>query len=369
MKLQKQVFFMLALVLFSCHSRQTGIVSGLVYDSLSVAVDYPYLSSYASPRGFYRNDTLYVSAYNHLTHSYDFISLSASGRHFSIPLQKEGKDGVSASSDIFDMHTGILTKEMTGFKCMDDEGHVSLNISLTEVRDSVYGNLYSMQPHGAFVGGYRYAAFDSVRREILFPLYPSDDVPLRHRFLGGRVCVDNGQFSFLPVRYPEIFGDERLNSGSFFVPQFTISDDRIIYNFYGCSKFWVLPVSGGEVMEYDMPTRYTDNQIPVPSSSMNAMQLFREELVSLHFCEVYYMESLHCYVRVHHAPKKERRDPLVSYLTLMDEEGMVLNEYLLPASFTGKYFVSGTDLYFFMPSTDGDNEILLGCVRLEDYIR
>lgn len=58
----------LALTGISCGSKKTEMFSDLVYDSLSVKVDYPYLSDYASPRPFYRNDTLYVCAYNHLIH-------------------------------------------------------------------------------------------------------------------------------------------------------------------------------------------------------------------------------------------------------------------------------------------------------------
>lgn len=368
MKVEKLLLIAFVLMGTSCGNKQTEVSDGLVYDSLSVKVDYPYLSDYASPRPFYRNDTLYASAYNHLTHSYDFISLSDSGRHFSISLQMEGKDGVDTASDIFDMQTGILTKEQVGFKCMDDSGHVLAGIPLTEVRDSASGNLYSIQPHGMLVGGYRHAAFDSIRREIIFPLHPSDALPLRQRLLGGKVCVDNGKFSFLPVHYPEQFGDESLNVGSFFIPQFTVCDDRIIYNFHGYSKFWVLPASGGSVMEYDMPSRYTDNQSPVPSASKNIANLFREELLALHFCEVYYVKGLHCYVRVHHAPKKERKAPLVSYLMLMDEDGKHLQEYPLPESFTGKYFVTGREVYFFMFTADGDNEMRLARIRLADYI-
>lgn len=349
----------------SCQQRKTATLPELVYDSLSIKLDYPYLPSYTLPRPFYRNDTLYVMAYNHLTHAYDFIDLSGAGMHFVIPLQREGKDGVGTSNDIFGMQEGVLVKEQTGFKWVDREGRVLQNRPIAEIRDSIRDNLYSALPHGVVVGGYSYATFDSLHHDIIFPLFPSGNVKLEDRVLGGKVDMTDGEFSFLPFHYPQMFGKETLNIGNFFTPQFTACDDRIIYNFYGFSKFWVFPSSGnGEVKEYDMPSRYTDNQTPVPAASMNVFNLFEQELMGLRFCEVHYIAPLHCYARVHYAPKKSRKDPLVSYLMIMDEAGTVLNEYLLPASFTGKYLMAGTDMYFFMLAEDGDNEMLLAKIQL-----
>lgn len=351
----------------SCTSRRVELPSELVYDSLSIDVDYPFLSVYTSPRPFYRSDTLYMGAYNHMTHAYDFIDLSGEGKHFTIPLQREGKDGIGTSVDIFDMQKGILVKESTGFKWIDDEGRVIKNWNLFEVTDSLTGNLYSIHPRGALLGDRFYTVFDDTRREVIFPLFPAGDMAMEHRILGGKLNIENDKISFLPVSYPSMFDKETLNKGNFFVPQFTVSGDKLIYNFYGFSNFWTLS-SSGAVEEYNMPSRYTKNQSPVPDASIDVWSLLKQELIALRFGEVHHMAPLHCYARVHYAPKENRKDPSISYLTLMDEDGTIWNEYPLPSSFTEKYFVAGTNMYFFIKSTEDDSKILLARIRLEDYI-
>lgn len=369
MKRLKFICFLLLLLCMACKQKKVEMPTEVTYDSLAIKVDYPYLSDYTSPRSCYRGDALYVVAYNHLTHAYDFIDLSGGGKHWAVSLHREGKDGVSASSDILALPKAVLAKETTGFKWLDDNGNVLNSKQMIEAYDSIGENLYSMLPHGAMLGGRLRLAFDSVHREVVFPLFPSSDLALEHRRLGGKMNVEDGTFSFLPDCYPSMFSKETQNMGSFFVPQFTACGDRIVYNFYGFSKFWVLSPSGkGEVKEYDMPSRYTDNQTPVPPASTDVWTLFKQELIALRFCEVHYIAPLRCYVRVHYAPKQNRKDPLVSYLMFMNEEGTTLYEYPLPSSFTEKYFIEGTDLYFFLSAKDGDNEMLLGRIRLGDYV-
>ena len=46
------------------------------YDSISVDIDYPYLSNYTRLKPIVRNGELYVVGYNHYEHYYDFINLS-----------------------------------------------------------------------------------------------------------------------------------------------------------------------------------------------------------------------------------------------------------------------------------------------------
>lgn len=361
------VISVISSVLCACTSGSKHLVEsdGLKYDSVCIDIDYPYLSQYVSCTSCVKDGNLYMVAYNHLTHAFDFIDMSGNGNHCAVSLQREGNNGVAASDVIYCTASGIVVKELSGIKLVGYDGKVIMNIPMSEITDATNGNRYSLCNIGVMPGGYDNIAYDSLSHSVFVPLVPLDATRLGEVSLGGRVSLKDEEYVFLPVSYPYPYSEIAKNMGSYFLPHFSVADgQRLIYNFYGSSKFWIYHTDTGATVEMDMPSMCTDNVAAFPEGS-DSRQIFEQETMSLRFREIHYIPSLHYFVRVHYAPRKTLFDKDINrFLMVMREDDGCIHEFLLPPSFDGRYFVSGTDIYFFISGSDMDDKIRLGKVDL-----
>ncbi|WP_455672696.1 hypothetical protein [Phocaeicola sp.] len=356
-------------MLYSCtNNKRLSESKSLDYDSISISIDYPYLSHYSNCTSYVKEDTLYMVAYNYLTHAIDFIDMSGNGNHHTVSLQKEGDNGVAGSATLRCTPSGILVKELFTVKLLTYDGNVILNIPLHEITDSISGHRYSLCNQGVAPGEYGYIAYDAQSNSVFVPLFPLEETKLCDVSLGSQAFLSQRKPIFLNSSYPYPYSEITRSMGTHFMPHFTVADgQRLIYNFYGNSKFWIYNMATSQTIEMDMPSMFTDNVAEYPLGS--SREIFEQESMSLRFREVHYIPSLRCFVRVHYAPRKTLFDKNISrFLMVMKEDDEKIYELLLPSSFDGRYFVSDAVVYFLMSGNDSDNEIKFGKVDLNKII-
>ena len=137
------------------------------YDSISVDIDYPYLSNYTRLKPIVRNGELYVVGYNHYKHYYDFINLSR-GEHFSVKLQREGPDGVLTHGRFWVNEKGIVCQTHAGLVALDMQGKVQHRVPMEELLAPK--EIYLARPRGSGLMNYDYAG--SFESQCYIPLSP-----------------------------------------------------------------------------------------------------------------------------------------------------------------------------------------------------
>lgn len=92
----------IVILLSSCNNSKTfnGVVNKeLCFDTISIDIDYPYLSSYTLHSSYIKLDTLFWSGYNYMTHSIDIFDITNKKVHKTIQLEKEGSNSITNFSN------------------------------------------------------------------------------------------------------------------------------------------------------------------------------------------------------------------------------------------------------------------------------
>lgn len=360
-----KLLILLFVILCSSCSRVNNNVDKtmVVYDSISVPIDFPFISDYVQIHPYVNGDTLFMLGYNHLMHSLDLIDMSTGKKHKSIELEKEGDNGVYNVNSISGSQGNFAVMELAGLKWLSSDGEVLKNIPLLEFVDSITSNSYSLMNKGLSPGNYIGFAYSVETQSCFLPMASLKNVDSKKISIGLMADLSNGCCRMLECSYPAPYDKNYSNLGTFSRAQFSVMDaDRIIFNFYGSSRFWIYNTKTSELVEKDMPSSYTENEAKYPNSSES---LLEDEYTSLRFRPVHYIPSLKSFVRIHHAAKKDLKDMSNKrYLMYMGENGNKLVEYMMPPSFNERYFVHNTSLYFLLKGSN-DSEFKLGVVDLE----
>lgn len=359
---------MILLSSYSCKKEQRISKEGIltIQDSLCIDIDYPYISNYSKFSAYTQQDTLFLVAYNHLTNSVDFINLSSCRISHSLQLAKEGDNMISNVAAIHCTESGILIKELLALKQISDKGEVTMSIPIHEISDSI-NNLYSICNKGVIISGYDNICYNKKQNRIIMPLIPLEDGTLENKYMGCEVDLNNLQFSFLKMAYPNDYKNRERLQGGYFIPHFSVMDENhILYNFYGDSRFWIYDIQTNKTTELNMPSNYTPNIVDYSKLPEKQKELVKEEYKSLRFREIHYIPELHYFARIHYAPKEEMSNKDTrKYLMLMSEDRQVVKEFILPLSFDGRYFIFNTDIFFFIRTDNPDNEIKLAKINLK----
>lgn len=361
------IFVLLVVIaLCSCTTTNGDMAERMVaYDSITISIDYPYISDYVQVNPYEHTDTLFMLGYNHWTHSVDRIDVTTGFKHNSIRLEKEGNNGVYNINSLLGSQDCMVVMELSGLKQVSFQGEVLKNIPLLEIRDTLSSYSYSLMNKGVIPGNFKAFAYNSPKNECYVPLTPMSDGSFENFCIGAKVNFTDGEVSLLDCLYPEPYNKIKDNAGSYFHAQFSVLDEEhVIFNFYGDSHFWIFNLNTSEVIRKNMPSRFTDNETVFPVSSGNIKKSFESEFTSLRFRNVHYVSSMDLFVRIHHAPKQDMLDKNNKhYLMLMSAKDDTCFEYLLPSSYDGRYFVSGTCVYFLCRGSS-DTEIRMGIVDL-----
>lgn len=352
----------------SCSNFHRNLEETVVaYDSISIPIDFPFISNYVQIHPYVNGDTLFMLGYNHLMHSIDIIDITTSQHHKSIKLEREGDNGVYNVNSINGSHGKFAVMELSGLKRLSFDGNVLRNIPLLEFEDTRESNKYSIMNKGLSPGNYMEFAYDTDNHYCYLPMTPINNNDFERLSVGMLVDLMNGDCKMIECTYPSPYDKVKSSFGTYFKAQFSImDDDRIIFNFFGNSHYWIYNIKTSEVIEKDMPSMYTENETTFPKSPDNMSLLFSDEFTSLRFRPVHYIPTLQSFVRIHHAAKNELKDMTNKrYLMYMDDESYKPIEYLMPSSFNEQYFIHNTSLYFLFKNTN-DSEIKLGVIDLEN---
>lgn len=331
------------------------------YDSISIAIDYPYLSNYTRLKPIVRNGELYVVGYNHYEHYYDFINLSR-GEHFSVKLQREGPDGVLTHGRFWVNEKGIVCQTHAGLVALDMQGKVQHRVPMEELLAPK--EIYLARPRGAGLMNYDYAgSFESQCYIPLSPLKKDVDVAI------GKVYdAETRSLELLPVLYPEPV-KALFQVGSLTMPRINASDkDRIVYNFPYSSKVYQYDRRTKEVSMFDIQSQTIPNELDMSEFEMaDGVKKDKNELTTSRFSWVHYSAEADRYYRVHYSGRKDFSDLEENrkrkiYLMVYDEKEQTTKEYLLPTQFSEIYFIHDDVLYF---DFDGTNDDVLTFAKID----
>lgn len=331
------------------------------YDSISVDIDYPYLSNYTRLKPIVRNGELYVVGYNHYEHYYDFINLSR-GEHFSVKLQREGPDGVLTHGRFWVNEKGIVCQTHAGLVALDMQGKVQHRVPMEELLAPK--EIYLARPRGSGLMNYDYAgSFESQCYIPLSPLKKDVDVAI------GKVYdAETRSLELLPVLYPEPV-KALFQVGTLTMPRINASgEDKIIYNFPYSSKVYLYDRQTQETLVMDMPSQTVPNELDMKEFDLSSWaEKGLKEMATSRFGWVHYSAKAEKYYRVHYSDRQgigdleENRNRKI-YLMVYDEKKRTIKEYLLPTEFSEIYFIHDDVLYF---DFDGTNDEVLTFAKID----
>lgn len=287
---------LLVLGMAACnHPARIPIVSQLERDSLAITTqslqihsvaDVLELKSYYLSSFFDFGAVQGVMAYNYRLHSLDLISLGDCRIFSSIPLQKEGPDGISGeisgicpvSGDSIWVYDGIsmYLVDSLGHVCNrfafenKDAVVIASNHAMCTARFSYNRSdaslLYLVDGNSFFVEKYDVATQRVVHR---YPLSSSIVNPARDRVYGDMDC-----------------------------PNVSFANGKIIYNYPYESHVYVLDTSSEQLSVIDAGSAYTSNHAATMTSQKYA-DWERHRVENVHFFDVMYLAEAKKYVRLH----------------------------------------------------------------------
>lgn len=290
------LFFML-FVLFSCADRKTGLnQSSLQRDSLSCTVrniqgfpqaDILELKSYYISSFVDFDSVKGMMAYNYRLHSLDLINVEGNYSISSIPLQREGPDGIPGrisgicpvSEDSTWVYDGISMYLINGLgKVCDrisfqDPEHVIIttNYAICTAHfcyDAARSSLLYLRDHAGIFSIEEY----DVRKKCVTKQYP----------LSCSVVNPAGEQMYGDMEYPNI----------------NFSGGCVIYNYPYESSVYVLDLKSGESSVIPAESLYTAHAAhPCPDRGYSVWE--RHRIENVHYFDVMYLPVSRLFVRLH----------------------------------------------------------------------
>ena len=354
------LFTMLSIVMFlgySCSGSQKHIVKNdlLEYDTISIPIDYPYVSFYYTSSLYAKNDTVLWAGYNHLTHSIDFVDITHQRPMGSLNLDDEGPNAIfknQIGSFVFN-DSLIVFKDFSNnlkfYSRMD--GVICRKVTLFP-SDEDWSSTYIGVLPGQFNNGFSMRLCGDM---IVLPVFSKkesrmDDV------IATSVNVRNFLVEHLNIHYPEVMREDLGRYGSLTYPCLTISSDRMVYNFPYSSRVYSYLLDENKIETLSLDSRMTGN-LSASKPKMekrDARRNFDYENMSLRFGEAYYDEKSDSYIRVHFDEKDNPFDVEKSYLMAYNLKTQQVTEYSLPSCFSTRYYVSNGFIYFLLKNNSDD---------------
>ena len=366
MKRNYLLFSLLCLLLFSCsHSVDSRKVCTLdSYDSISLNIDYPLLNSYTKLSACKFQNAPFAGGYNHLTHSFDFISLSGSD-NFSIALDKEGPDGVLPTSSFCFAPSCIVLEDASGIIVLSYEGKIIYRIP-SSYMDS---QKYSMKPTGVSMGGL--TNLSVTESDVTIPLFPvnvcSENISTYN--IGMEYNLSENKLSPIPVNYPSQLISQIEGFQGLVFPGISGYPDRILYNFPCSSSIYVYDRQSGITDSISMSSVEIPAELsPLDANSRkNPRKKFEFQGLSPRYCEPHYDPISGKYFRIHYGPKSDMFDKERSIgLIVMDGNSRSSREYRFPNNFSEQYFVMDGIVYIQYKNPSDESYIHFAKVEIKD---
>ncbi len=339
----------------SSHQEQKQTVSAgvLEYDSLSIPIDYPYLGFYYQTAYYQEGKNLYWAGYNHMLHSIEVFDLTNRCTVQSFELEPEGPNAVQ-KNQISDFVVNDSLFVFRGYrndvKVLSRKDGTLLKTIMTLSPEDNYQLNFRGTRDGSY-GGFE-MRWDEER--IVTPLFTKQKQTVEDK-LTLSVDLNTEKSEILPLSYPEEMKEDMGQYGSLTFPNFTIAEDRWVYNFSYSSRVYIYEKGTGEVQVLDMKSNATPNQASSMESNSEKRNIVKSgmyESTTLRFGQVYYDETTDVYVRLHHAGREKIMDDRKSYLIVCRCKTGEALEYELPKDFSTRYFVANGHAYFLLKNHD-----------------
>ena len=344
-------------LLISCSETQqkTMFKETFEYDTLSIAIDFPYLSFYHTTALYAKENTLYWGGYNHLMHSVDIFSLTDRCAVESIELEPEGPDAIlknRVSSFLFNDSLLIFRGYERDIKIMDRKDRTICGKVVPFSPEENYGLVYKGVLAGQFVGGLNMRLCNNT---VITPVYPEGESSMGD-VLATSICLSDRCVAHLPVSYPKEMEKDLSKFGSLTYPYLTVSSEKVVYNFPYSSHVYVYDINSGKTETFSLESERTGNRSEQKPQidARDIQRNFEYECAALRFGETYYDKDTDTYVRVHYKEKDMPLDKEVSFLMIYKSKTEEAFEYPLPSDFSTRYYVHGGNIYFQMRSSNDD---------------
>lgn len=292
------------------------------------------LQSYSCTTHWKTDSVDYIVGYNHFEHALDCFDVTNGEMVRSIPLHREGVDGVVDKicsmfpfSDDF-----IWVYDHVHFYLLDSDGEVHQKIAWNEY-DSVIIEANHAMHTAQFV-------YNQMSASLLFPIRKNDRFYIYEWSLETEEVIN--EYLLFPSVY-NLKGDKKFANMD--APNVKFLNDKVVYNYPYESTIYTLDLKTGEQLMYGGASQYTANVADECSDWNDYSKWERHGITNTHFYDVMYMPDLNLYVRLHlggvdidtNKSLSELGDSRVLYLMLFDHEFNIVGEYKLKEK-TYNYF-------------------------------
>ena len=359
-------YLMVLTTLFcSCGRNYESANQILPYELIDIPIKFPYLPNYENRIYIVQKDsTDILGAYNHMTTSIDFFDITHQNTLRSLPLVREGPNGVNGVTAMALENSSVIVKSMRDFILIDDSAQVRAKVSISIIRDSIYMydgiKEYKILKSGVTLGNFISLYYDAANQELIHNIFPlSENSDKRYSgAIGARINLQDSTVNILPIQYPEELQQSDDPYESLASPNFTRNGDLIIYNFPWRSDVYSYHLKTGKYSKYNLRSLYTENEAkPFDDKNASGMDYTRYEFCSLRFERVHYVKNYNIYVRVHNNSRNDRSEPQSKYLMLINADFKRMAEYKLPENFT-YCLCTENSLYFFVYDKENDDSYL-----------
>ncbi len=345
------------LTLVACHSnekKQTfkGVIE---YDSLTLEIDFPYLSDYQCLTPVFYQDTLYAAGGNRFDNGINLLNIYG-GKHREISVEREGPNGVLMPLIFCFTEGKFIVREQERISVLDMSGQVLHRFPVKDLTPSDGGTPYRLKPFGAdIVGNTLIQAYDG---EVFIPLATKPTTPTSS--IGAVLDCENAKFNLLPIYNPEEVLPKRDEYDGMAFPYIMPYQDRLIISFPYTSQAYVYDRTSGQMTNLKMNSSFIPDEIDVPANikTLEGIYFLSE---SPRYREVHYSPDLHKYYRfawgknewMSYLAKSGERTS--SYLIVYDELTGENREYKLPMSFSARQNIVHNDTLYVALINDTDD--------------
>lgn len=367
------LFTMLSIVVFweyACSNSQKHILKNdkLEYDTISVPIDFPYLSFYYTSSLYAKKDRVFWAGYNHLAHSLDVVDITHQKTIESLSLDNEGPNAIlknQIGSFVFNDSLFVLKDFSNNLKFYSrTDGAICRKVTLFP-SDEGWSSTYVGVLPGQFNNGFSMRLCGDT---IVLPVFSKkenrmDDV------IAISVNVRSFNVEHLNIVYPKEMKEDLGGYGSLTYPCLSMASDRIVYNFPYSSRIYSYLLDDNKVETLSLDSRMTRNQaVSKPDiEKRDTRRHFDYENMSLRFGEVYYDEKSDTYIRVHYDEKGSPFEEDKSYLMFYNCKNQQITEYSLPSCFSTRYYVSNGVVYFLLKN-NSDDYLRFASINIEDVV-
>lgn len=361
--MKRTIFFLYAFMLFlvSCNTNSAtkNDENVLDFDTISIPIDYPYLSDYTLSSSCLKNDTILWSGYNHMTHSIDIFDITNKRIYNTIPLENDGPNGVINISNYILNDSAIIFLD---YQNLLTSISISRGLAFNKI-EPLSDTEYQINYNGLLSGTFN-TTLNINDNRLLLPIFPIKEQNIKD-LLAISIDLSTNEKVKLPLIYPNEMKEDLSQYGSLTYISLMDYKDRIVYNFPYSSNIYIYWKENSLVETIKFNSNKTKNKSDKNSADLGDYRaLYEYENNSLRFREVYYDNNSNKYIRIHHDALEDKicRD---SYLMSYDNTRNFIKEYKLPDSFSHNYFIKDNKLFFLMKDTD-DTELKFAIIDINN---